>query len=129
MGDKQYRGVNTGNLKKITSKTGGRVFFPKTFSELPAIFADMSKELRSQYVVSYARTSAGPVDHSKMKIRVSGASKDASLIYYGEYLTHRVKAVHFRPLIYNSAFILHSFILECPNHSSHLYLTKPSGAR
>lgn len=86
-GDKHYNGVNSGNLKKITSKTGGRAFFPKTYAELPAIFADISKELRSHYVVTYARSSAGPVDLSRMKVRVSGAAKDARLIYYGEYLT------------------------------------------
>src|SRR5262249_18404209 len=40
-------------LSRIAEDSGGRVYFPKDISEIPAIAAQISKDLRTQYVVSY----------------------------------------------------------------------------
>src|SRR6266576_603398 len=43
-------------LNKIASETGGRAFFPNSISELPEIAGEIVRDLRTQYVVSYAPT-------------------------------------------------------------------------
>ena len=40
-------------LKQLTQQTGGQVFFPKRIEELPAVYAQISDELASQYLVGY----------------------------------------------------------------------------
>jgi Ca-activated chloride channel homolog len=40
-------------LSRIADDSGGRAYFPKDISEIPAIAAQISKDLRAQYVVSY----------------------------------------------------------------------------
>src|SRR5262245_17467166 len=40
-------------LSRIADDSGGRAFFPKDVGEIPAIAAQISKDLRTQYVVSY----------------------------------------------------------------------------
>jgi Ca-activated chloride channel family protein len=40
-------------LSRIADDSGGRAYFPKDISEVPAIAAQISKDLRTQYVVSY----------------------------------------------------------------------------
>jgi Ca-activated chloride channel family protein len=40
-------------LTRIADDSGGRAFFPKELSEIPAIAAQIAKDLRTQYVVSY----------------------------------------------------------------------------
>jgi Ca-activated chloride channel family protein len=43
-------------LMRIADDSGGRAFFPKDISEIPAIAAQIAKDLRTQYVVSYYPT-------------------------------------------------------------------------
>lgn len=43
-------------LRKVSEKTGGRVFFPQNETELRAAFTQIQDELRSQYLVAYAPT-------------------------------------------------------------------------
>ncbi|MBO0725355.1 MAG: VWA domain-containing protein [Blastocatellia bacterium] len=43
-------------LSLIADDSGGRAFFPKDISEIPAIAAQIAKDLRTQYVVSYYPT-------------------------------------------------------------------------
>ncbi len=43
-------------LNKLASETGGRAFFPNSISELPEIAGEIVRDLRTQYVVSYAPT-------------------------------------------------------------------------
>src|SRR5262249_47357629 len=43
-------------LIRIADDSGGRAYFPKDISEIPAIAAQISKDLRTQYVVSYYPT-------------------------------------------------------------------------
>jgi Ca-activated chloride channel family protein len=45
-------------LRQLTSQTGGRVFFPVTVDELPAIYALISQELSSQYLIGYTSSNA-----------------------------------------------------------------------
>ncbi|MFN0108354.1 MAG: VWA domain-containing protein [Blastocatellia bacterium] len=40
-------------LLKLAEDSGGRVFFPKETSEMPAIADQIAKDLRTQYIVSY----------------------------------------------------------------------------
>ncbi len=43
-------------LQRLADDSGGRAFFPKDLSEMPAIAARIAKDLRTQYVVSYYPT-------------------------------------------------------------------------
>ncbi len=40
-------------LNRLAEDSGGRSFFPKNVSEMPAIAAQIAKDLRTQYVISY----------------------------------------------------------------------------
>ncbi len=41
-------------LRQLTSQTGGRVFFPNTIGDLPAVYDQISQELSSQYMIGYS---------------------------------------------------------------------------
>ncbi len=43
-------------LSRIADDSGGHAYFPKDISEIPAIAAQIAKDLRTQYVVSYYPT-------------------------------------------------------------------------
>ncbi|MGE0131223.1 MAG: VWA domain-containing protein [Blastocatellales bacterium] len=43
-------------LSRIADDSGGRAYFPKDISEIPAIAAQIAKDLRTQYVISYYPT-------------------------------------------------------------------------
>src|SRR5262247_244832 len=43
-------------LSRIADDSGGKAYFPRDISEIPAIAAQISKDLRTQYVVSYYPT-------------------------------------------------------------------------
>jgi Ca-activated chloride channel family protein len=72
-------------LRQLTTQTGGRVFFPSTADELKPIYALISQELSSQYLVGY--TSSNPKrDGSwrRLNIRTTrpGATARARMGYY-----------------------------------------------
>jgi Ca-activated chloride channel family protein len=46
-------------LDRMAKETGGRTFYPTSLSELPGIAEQITKDLRTQYVVSYRPTAAG----------------------------------------------------------------------
>jgi VWFA-related protein len=48
--------LDSGSLKKVSDRTGGRAFFPTQSSELQSAFAQIDQELRSQYLVGYSPT-------------------------------------------------------------------------
>ncbi len=48
--------LDTGALKKISDRTGGRAFFPTNREELQSAFAQIDQELRSQYLIAYTPT-------------------------------------------------------------------------
>lgn len=56
IGDRYEFGIDEGKLRKVSERTGGRAFFPRSESELRAAFEQIQEELRSQYLVSYSPT-------------------------------------------------------------------------
>jgi Ca-activated chloride channel homolog len=49
-------GRNTGGehaLESLAASTGGRIFYPESFTQLDAAFADIIRELRTQYLLGY----------------------------------------------------------------------------
>jgi Ca-activated chloride channel family protein len=60
-------------LRQFTTQTGGRVFFPTTVDELPAIYALISQELSSQYLLGY--TSSNPRRDGRWRRIVVRASR------------------------------------------------------
>jgi len=40
-------------LDRLAKETGGRAFYPNSLSELPQIADEITKDLRTQYVISY----------------------------------------------------------------------------
>jgi VWFA-related protein len=61
--------LDTGSLKKISDRTGGRAFFPTQPDDLKLAFAQIDQELRSQYVIAYSPTNASH-DGSYRKIKI-----------------------------------------------------------
>ena len=49
-------GVNKGVLKELSQRTGGRAFFPDKKLDLNAAFAEIERELRTQYLIAYSST-------------------------------------------------------------------------
>jgi len=54
IGDNFYSGVDTGSLRKISERTGGRAYFPRDDGELRRAFNQIQIEMRSQFLVAYA---------------------------------------------------------------------------
>ncbi|HYX23481.1 MAG TPA: VWA domain-containing protein [Thermoanaerobaculia bacterium] len=50
--------VEKKKLSRLSEETGGRAFFPRTSGELPAIYATIEEELRSQYLIAYQSATA-----------------------------------------------------------------------
>jgi VWFA-related protein len=58
-------------LSKLASATGGRSFFVSEKSELDSIYADINRELRTQYLLAYTSNSEDPPDKlRKIKVEV-----------------------------------------------------------
>lgn len=49
-------GLDRGVLRDIAQRTGGRAFFPDKKLDLNAAFAEIEKELRTQYLIAYSST-------------------------------------------------------------------------
>lgn len=45
-------------INKLATETGGRAFFPQSLSDLPGIANEITKDLRTQYVVGYYPTNS-----------------------------------------------------------------------
>jgi Ca-activated chloride channel family protein len=45
-------------INKLATETGGRAFFPTSLSDLPGIANEITKDLRTQYVISYYPTNS-----------------------------------------------------------------------
>jgi Ca-activated chloride channel family protein len=54
IGDSHKDGVERNVLNDVADSTGGRAFFPKKEDDLKAAFAEIERELRSQYLVAYS---------------------------------------------------------------------------
>ena len=62
-------------LTRLADDSGGRAFFPKDISEMPAIAAQIAKDIRTQYVISYY-PSNGLRDGTFRTVRVVVNTKD-----------------------------------------------------
>lgn len=62
--------LDSGALRKVSDRTGGRAFFPTQPGELPAAFSQIDQELRSQYLVGYSPTNKSR-DGSYRRIRMN----------------------------------------------------------
>jgi len=51
-----FSGVDEGQLRKITERTGGRAYFPRGEEDLRNAFAQIQRELREQFLVAYSPT-------------------------------------------------------------------------
>ena len=56
-------------INRLATETGGRAFFPASVSELPQIAEEITKDLRTQYVIGYYPTNSAR-DNSFRAIRV-----------------------------------------------------------
>jgi len=56
IGDSKMEGVDRAPLREIAERTGGRAFFPDKKFDLNAAFADIERELRTQYLIAYSST-------------------------------------------------------------------------
>jgi VWFA-related protein len=58
-------------ISKLASTTGGRAFFVSEKSELDAIYEEINRELRTQYLIAFTSNSERPPDElRKIKVRV-----------------------------------------------------------
>jgi VWFA-related protein len=63
-------------LKRLSAVTGGRAFFVGRKSNLDAIYREIDRELRAQYLLAYTSTSEKPADElRKIEVRVDADSK------------------------------------------------------
>ena len=61
-------------LDKMAKETGGRTFYPNSLSELPQIAEQITKDLRTQYVISYIpKAKAAPGEFRPVRVAVADA--------------------------------------------------------
>jgi len=56
IGDSFHGGVDEGSLRKISERTGGRAYFPRSERELREAFVQIQRDLREQYLIAYYPT-------------------------------------------------------------------------
>jgi VWFA-related protein len=65
-----------GKLEQLAQETGGRVFYANKPEELPGVYAQIEKELRSRYLVAYnASASSGPSGVRAVEVKVKKGYK------------------------------------------------------
>ena len=72
---KSSKDKSVGLINKLATETGGRAFFPASIAELPQIAQDITRDLRTQYVLSYYPTNKAR-DGQFHAIRVQVAASD-----------------------------------------------------
>ena len=70
MGDGDYGGVDKGDLRKLSERTGGRAFFPGKQKDLLPAFEQILQQLQSQYVVSFATRHRPDGSFHKLRLEV-----------------------------------------------------------
>ncbi|MCA1592927.1 MAG: VWA domain-containing protein [Acidobacteria bacterium] len=61
-------------LNRMAKETGGRAFYPTSLTELPGIAVEITKDLRTQYVISYIPTTkARPGEFRPVRVAVADA--------------------------------------------------------
>lgn len=84
IGDDYRYGINEGVLRKLTERTGGRAFFPRSDADLRKAFTQIQVDLRSQYLLAYA-PSNDKKDGSFRSIKIELVNEN----YKNAKLTHR----------------------------------------
>jgi Ca-activated chloride channel family protein len=56
IGNSKMEGINRSPLRDIAERTGGRAFFPDKKFDLNSAFAEIERELRTQYLIAYSST-------------------------------------------------------------------------
>ena len=69
IGNGKLEGVFHDPLKEIAERTGGRAFFPDKKFDLNSVFAEIERELRTQYLLAYSSTNKKR-DRSYRKITI-----------------------------------------------------------
>jgi Ca-activated chloride channel family protein len=62
-------------INKLATETGGRAFFPASLADLPGVAQEITKDMRTQYVISYRPTNGkrdGTVRQIKVQIADAG---------------------------------------------------------
>jgi len=85
--------LDSGALRKVSDRTGGRAFFPANREELQRAFSQIDKELRSQYLVAYSPSNANR-DGAYRQIRIEVVNPELSknkvqLLYRGGYYARK----------------------------------------
>ncbi len=75
--DFQEGKLDSGALRKVSDRTGGRAFFPAQPSELQAAFQQIDQELRSQYLIAYSPTNKNR-DGGYRRIKIEVVNPDLS---------------------------------------------------
>jgi Ca-activated chloride channel family protein len=64
-------------LTRLARETGGKVYFPDSIDELPGIASDISREQRTQYLISYSPTRENGGSFRKIRVEISdGANRE-----------------------------------------------------
>jgi VWFA-related protein len=85
--------LDSGSLKKVSERTGGRAFFPTQPDDLKLAFSQIDQELRSQYLIAYSPTNANH-DGSYRRIKIEVLNPDlrkqkVQLLYRGGYYARK----------------------------------------
>lgn len=76
IGDRIFRGVDEGTLKRLAGETGGRGYFPRKEGDLMKAFKEIENELRTQYYLAYyPSNSALDGSYRSIQILVPGREK------------------------------------------------------
>jgi VWFA-related protein len=85
--------LDSGSLKKVSDRTGGRAFFPTQLDDLKLAFSQIDQELRSQYLIAYSPTNVNH-DGSYRRIKIEILNPDlrkqkVQLLYRGGYYARK----------------------------------------
>jgi VWFA-related protein len=85
--------LDSGSLKKVSDRTGGRAFFPTQPDDLKLAFSQIDQELRSQYLIAYSPTNANH-DGSYRRIKIEVLNPElrkqkVQLLYRGGYYARK----------------------------------------
>ena len=65
-------------LERLARETGGRVFFPRTVTELPRIAQEITRDLRTQYTIGYSPTNkARDGTFRRVRVALAPGAEDA----------------------------------------------------
>jgi Ca-activated chloride channel homolog len=77
--------LDSGALRKVSDRTGGRAFFPSKTSELQSVFSQIDQELRSQYLIAYSPTNKnhdGSYRHIRLEVVNPNLQKNKPQLLY-----------------------------------------------